>query len=142
MNDQKTILVADDETHILNVVSIKLRNAGFHVITAEDGADAYELARIHCPDLIIADYQMPLMSGVELCSRLRCDPATREIPAMLLTARGFAVSREDQASGNIRRVIAKPFSPRKVLACVQELLAGIEPEPAGTAGASGGVSSA
>ena len=83
--DQKTIMVVDDETHILNVLSIKLQNAGFRVIAAEDGADAYELAQLHKPELIITDYQMPILSGVELCCKLLSDPSLRDIslPASL-----------------------------------------------------------
>jgi two-component system, OmpR family, alkaline phosphatase synthesis response regulator PhoP len=126
---QKRVLIADDETHILNVLSIKLQNAGFAVIPAEDGLSAYELALSDPPDLIITDYQMPGLSGVELCVRLRNDPATSEIPAIVLTARGFAISEDEVAHGNIRRVIDKPFSPREILACVNELL---ELVPAGT----------
>src|SRR5688572_29979501 len=93
---QRTILVADVETHILNVVSIKLQNAGFNVITAEDGAAAHLLALSASPDLIITDYQMPLLSGLELCSKLKGSASTREIPVILLTARGFALSDEDK----------------------------------------------
>jgi len=119
---RKTILLADDETHILNVVSIKLQNAGYEVITAEDGQEAYELARQRQPDLIITDYQMPLLSGVELCSKLRREPGTCDIPAIMLTARGFVISENDKTSGNIKQVIDKPFSPREVLASVHELL--------------------
>lgn len=119
---QPTILVADDETHILNVVSIKLENAGFRVITAEDGAEAYTLARAVQPDLIITDYQMPRLSGLELCCKLQADPITRGVPVIMLTARGFALSDQDREGSNIRQVLAKPFSPRQVLACVNELL--------------------
>ena len=84
-----TILVADDETYILNVVSIKLQNAGFRVLTAEDGAEACALALTHRPDLIITDCQMPRLSGLELACRLQRDPLTRDIPILLLTAHGF-----------------------------------------------------
>ncbi len=119
---EKTILIADDETHILNVLSIKLRNAGFTVVTAEDGAEAYALACAHHPDLVITDYQMPLLSGLELCSKLLNDPETRHVPTILLTARGFSMSEADIASHNIREVITKPFSPREVLARVHELV--------------------
>ena len=119
---QRTVLVADDETHILNVVSIKLQNAGFNVVTAEDGAAAHALALSDHPDLVITDYQMPLLSGLELAGKLRADPSTRDIPVILLTARGFALSENDKSSGNIRRVIAKPFSPREVLNVVYQLL--------------------
>ena len=121
--ERKPILVADDETHILNVVSIKLQNAGFRVITAEDGAEAYDLARSTRPDLVITDYQMPILSGVELCSKLLADPATSDIPAIVLTARGFAMSEHDTKLENVRQVIDKPFSPREILASVHELLA-------------------
>lgn len=121
--DQKTILIADDETHILNVLAIKLRNAGFVVLSAEDGADALGIAQKQPVDLVITDYQMPILSGVELCAKLRSEATTRDIPVILLTARGFAVSEEDMKAGNIRKVIAKPFSPREILSCVNELLA-------------------
>lgn len=120
--DRKTILIADDETHILNVLSIKLKNAGYEIITAEDGVEAYTLASEHQPDLIITDYQMPGLSGLELCSKLKCNPATNNVSAILLTARGFSISEEDMRLGNIREVIMKPFSPRQVLSRVQELV--------------------
>jgi CheY-like chemotaxis protein len=119
---QRKVLIADDETHILNVLSIKLQNAGFSVIPAEDGAAALDLARANHPDLIITDYQMPQLSGVELCAKLRGDPETCEIPAVVLTARGFSIGEAEMCQGNIRRVISKPFSPRQILACVNELL--------------------
>ena len=119
---QKRVLIADDETHILNVLAIKLQNAGFAVIPAEDGLAAYELACSDPPDLIITDYQMPGLSGVELCARLQANPATSGIPTIMLTARGFAIADHEMSHGNIRKVIDKPFSPREILACVNELL--------------------
>ena len=121
-SDSKTILIADDETHILNILAIKLANAGYTVVTAEDGVEAYDLARTHRPDLIITDFQMPYLSGVELCARLRADAETRDIPAIMLTARGFAISESERSSGNIREVLDKPFSPRELLACVNNIL--------------------
>jgi DNA-binding response OmpR family regulator len=129
--DRKTILVADDETHILNVLCMKFQHSGFDIITAEDGAEALVLARSSHPDLIITDYQMPRMSGLELASMLESDVATREIPVIMLTARGFSIAETQTISRNIRCVISKPFSPREILARVQALLAG-EPvtEPA------------
>src|SRR5438094_10387545 len=89
METSKTILVADDESHILHVVSLKLRNAGFTVVTASDGQEAYELAQQEHPDLLITDYHMPQLSGLELCRKLKQDPATSSIPAIMLTARGY-----------------------------------------------------
>src|SRR4029453_4750802 len=86
---EKTILVADDETHILHVVSLKLRNAGFRVLTARDGQEALEMAQMQPPHLPIPDYHMPQLSGLELCQRLKQDARTSDIPAIMLTARGY-----------------------------------------------------
>ena len=70
------ILVVDDETHILQVLSLKLRNSGFEVSTAVDGEDALRQALDNPPDLIITDIQMPYMNGIELCSALVENKAT------------------------------------------------------------------
>jgi two-component system phosphate regulon response regulator PhoB len=124
MTDPKTILVADDESHILNVVSLKLRNAGFNVLTAHDGQEALDLAVSEHPDLLITDYHMPLLSGLELCHRLRHEPATASMPAIMLTARGYSLDENDTQDSGILRMISKPFSPRQLLAAVNEVLSG------------------
>jgi CheY-like chemotaxis protein len=118
----KTILVADDETHILHVVSLKLRNAGFLVITARDGQEALEMAQSEKPHLIITDYHMPQLSGLELCQRLKQDPATCDIPAIMLTARGYQLDPADTQQSGILRMLSKPFSPRQLLTTVNEVL--------------------
>jgi len=117
----KKILVVDDEAHILHVVSMKLRNAGFEVITASDGEEALELAEAERPDLLITDYHMPVMNGVELCCEMRKSEALRDIPAVMLTARGYALEPEDMSRTGIRTVLSKPFSPRGLLATVREV---------------------
>ena len=122
MAAEKKILVADDETHILHVVSLKLRNAGFHVITARDGQEALEIAQLERPDLIITDYHMPQLSGLELCQRLKQDPATCDIPAIMLTARGYQLDPADTQQSGILRMLSKPFSPRQLLTTVNEVL--------------------
>ena len=119
---QKTILVADDESHILHVVSLKLRNAGFRVLTANDGQEALDLAQQERPDLIITDYHMPLLSGLELCRRLKQNPATGSIPAIMLTARGYHLEPRDTEESGIRVMLSKPFSPRHLLATVNEMI--------------------
>ena len=122
MGEQKTILVADDETHILHVVSLKLRNAGYIVITARDGQEALEMAQQEKPDLVITDYHMPQLSGLELCQRLKQDPATSAIPAIMLTARGYQLDPADTEQSWILRMLSKPFSPRQLLTTVNEVL--------------------
>src|SRR5688572_11685213 len=119
---EKTILVADDETHILHVVSLKLRNAGYTVLTARDGQEALELAQQERPDLIITDYHMPQLSGLELCQRLKQDPKTSHIPAIMLTARGYHLEPKDTQQSGILRMLSKPFSPRQLLSAVTEIL--------------------
>ena len=120
----KTILVADDESHILHVVSLKLRNAGFKVVTARDGQEALDMARQEKPDLLITDYHMPQLSGLELCQRLKQDAATSNIPAIMLTARGYHLEPQDTQQSGILRMLSKPFSPRHLLSTVNEVLEG------------------
>ncbi|HPD45672.1 MAG TPA: response regulator [Anaerohalosphaeraceae bacterium] len=121
MTDRK-VLIVDDEIHIVQVVAIKLRNNGFEVITAENGAEALELIQSNHPDLVITDYQMPVMTGVELIENLRSDPRFAELPVIMLTARGFAIEEEKKERLNVAACLSKPFSPREVLQCVQDVL--------------------
>ncbi len=118
----KKILVCDDEPHIVHVVAAKLRNAGFEVLTALDGAEALSAAQQHRPDLVITDYQMPFLSGLELCTKLREDENLCDTPAIMLTARGFSLGDGVLEGTNVRRLLAKPFSPRAVLEAVKEIL--------------------
>lgn len=116
------ILVVDDEAHILHVVSMKLRNAGYEVITAEDGEEGLASAIENRPDLVISDYQMPYMTGLEMCIQLKKHASTAATPALMLTARGFGLGQDAMDQTNIAGVLSKPFSPREVLSRVQELL--------------------
>jgi len=116
------ILVVDDEPHIVHVVTLKLRNAGHEVISASDGEEAFEVAREERPDLVITDFQMPYMTGLELCQALAADETTGTIPVIILTARGYALDEDDLAVGNIVDVVSKPFSPRAILGQVEASL--------------------
>jgi len=119
---EKKILIADDEVHIIQVVAIKLKNNGFEVITAENGQKAYELACEQIPDLIITDFQMPIMTGLELIKNLRQNPDTASIPVIMLTARGFAIEDDVRKDLKISDCLSKPFSPRELLQNVQQVL--------------------
>lgn len=122
----KRIVVADDEAHILHVVSMKLANAGYAVVTAHDGEEALELCLAETPDLVITDFQMPIMTGLELCQKLRQDERTKSVPVLMLTARGFDIDGPEMIASGIVDVLSKPFSPREVLAKVQAVLGGAE----------------
>ncbi len=121
-NNKRLVLVVDDESHILHVVSLKLRNAGYEVITADNGEEGFRAASEHRPDLIITDFQMPVLSGVDMCRRMKQDETLRSTPALLLTGRGFSLSPEALETTNIIAVLSKPFSPREILGRVQDVL--------------------
>jgi len=116
------VLVVDDEAHIVQVLSLKLRNAGYEVLTAVDGEEAFEIARTRRPDVVITDFQMPYMTGLELCRAMKAEPITTGIPVVMLTARGYALDPEDVLIGNIREVLSKPFSPRAIADLLAKLL--------------------
>ncbi len=118
----KKIVVADDELSILHVVSMKLRNAGYDVFTAEDGEEALELCRAEHPDMLITDLQMPYLNGLELCKSLHADDETRSIRKMMITARGLDIAPEIMDESGVSVVMSKPFSPREMLQKVVSMI--------------------
>lgn len=120
--EQKKVLIVDDEIHIVHVVAIKLRNNGYEVISANNGSEALELACELKPDIIVTDFQMPVMTGMELVEKLRENEQTKDIPVIMLTARSFAISKEVQEKLNISDCLSKPFSPRELLINIEDIL--------------------
>ncbi len=120
--ENKKVLVADDEVHIVQVVAMKLRNNGFDVVTADNGLDAYKLCCEEKPNVVITDYQMPGLTGIELIEKIRATPGIENTPVMLLTARGFAIDDGEQERLNIAEFLNKPFSPKELLSRVESLL--------------------
>ena len=118
----RRVLVVDDEIHIVHVVAIKLRNNGYEVISAENGAEAFELAREEKPDIIVTDFQMPVMTGLQLVEKLRQCEETKDIPVIMLTARGFAVENESKEELQISEFLSKPFSPKELLRSIEDAL--------------------
>jgi two-component system alkaline phosphatase synthesis response regulator PhoP len=121
MTDKK-VLVVDDEIHIVHVVAIKLRNNGYEVITAENGLEAFDLACKEKPDVIVTDFQMPMMTGLELIEKLRQCEQTKDIPVILLTARNFAVTQAQREHLRIHNCLSKPFSPKELLGHIEDIL--------------------
>lgn len=118
----RKVLVVDDEIHIVHVVAIKLRNNGYEVIIAENGAEAFDKACREKPDMIVSDYQMPIMTGLELVTKLRQCEETRDIPVIMLTARNFAIEDEQQKELQISECLSKPFSPKELLRSIEDIL--------------------
>ena len=126
-----TILIADDEPHVIYVVKYKLENAGYDVITANNGKLAYTLACEHLPVLIVTDFQMPGGNGLELATRLKANEETTHIPIIMVTARGHRITPTELTSTNVRQVMTKPFSPRELIGLIQELLQGVSSDESG-----------
>jgi two-component system, OmpR family, alkaline phosphatase synthesis response regulator PhoP len=120
--NRATILAVDDEAHILHVVSLKLKNAGYSVLTANDAEEALELAAATPVDLLTTDFQMPGMSGLDLAHRLHAEPGRLHLPVILLTAHGLALEQVELAHAGITVCLFKPFSPRDLLVKVHQLL--------------------
>jgi two-component system, OmpR family, alkaline phosphatase synthesis response regulator PhoP len=120
---EKKALIVDDEIHILQVIAIKLRNNGFEVITANDGQKALEVALEQKPDVIVTDYQMPIMDGLGMIENLRKQEETSHIPVIMLTARNFAIEEQTIEQFKISACLSKPFSPRELLGKIEEVIA-------------------
>lgn len=119
----KRVLLCDDEVFILRAAEIKLKHAGFDVQTAADGEEGWEKVLQQRPDIVVTDCQMPRLDGLGLIRRMRETPETRDIPALMLTAKGFELSREELAAKwNVITVLHKPFSPRELLQIVSAAL--------------------
>ena len=117
-----TILIADDEPHVVELVRVTLEDERVRVLEAADGAAAIELADLLGPELIFLDVHMPDMSGLEVCRRLRADPRFSDTRIVILTA---AAQRDDVARGlqaGASEYLTKPFSPVRLLGLVERLL--------------------
>lgn len=126
MTTPPLILVADDETHIVNVLAVKLQSAGYKVLCAHDGEAALRIANARTPDLVITDYQMPVVNGHELCKQLLANRRTSHIPVIMIT--GQNIGGDTTGSVNIRAIVGKPFSPREVMNRADEILKHIPAE--------------
>jgi DNA-binding response OmpR family regulator len=119
------ILLCDDEIHILRAAEFKLTKAGYDVECANDGQEGWEAIQRRRPDILITDVQMPRMNGYELVQQVRDNSATRELPILMLTAKGYELTQFDAASKwGVAAVMTKPFSPRELVKMVEQTLAG------------------
>jgi two-component system alkaline phosphatase synthesis response regulator PhoP len=117
------VLVCDDEIHIVRAVQFKLSRAGYEVRCAADGQQAWQEIERDLPDLVITDYQMPNMNGLALIECIRECPQTRDLPVIMLSAKGFELSLQELADRwGVLQVMDKPFSPRQLLRLVESAL--------------------
>ncbi len=118
----KTILLVDDEANLRILVRTTLDVAEYRIIEATDGTTALDLARQQRPDLLVLDWMMPGLNGIEVVQALRQDSTTAHIPIIMLSARGQATDQERGRSMGISAYLVKPFSPLELLRSVLEIL--------------------
>jgi len=108
--DQPAVLVVDDEPSIRTLIAAALHAQGYRVFQAADGVQAIDIAVTYRPDLILLDVALPLLSGHEVCRRLRRTPATASTPVLLLSGIASSAGAEEARSLGAQGVIAKPFA--------------------------------
>ncbi len=119
---QKRILVVEDESSIRDMLAFSLGRAGFAVDRAADGREARASIADGYPDVVLMDWMLPDVSGLELTRQLKRDPDTREIPVIMVTARAEEDDRVTGLDGGADDYIVKPFSPRELLARIRAAL--------------------
>jgi two-component system phosphate regulon response regulator PhoB len=113
----------DDEPEAVELVEFNLKQAGYAVITAADGAEALRKVRAQLPDLIVLDVMLPEMDGFEICKALRLEPATARTPILMLTAKAAEIDRVLGLELGADDYLTKPFSPRELLLRIKKILA-------------------
>lgn len=117
------ILIAEDETDIRELIAYSLTNiGGFQVVKAKNGVEAVEVAQAEVPDLILMDFRMPKMTGVEACAKLKEIPETRDIPIVFLSAMGQEKEIQSGIDAGAVEYIVKPFAPETLMKKVRDLL--------------------
>jgi two-component system phosphate regulon response regulator PhoB len=134
-----TILVVEDESAIQELISLNLEQAGYLALRATDAEQAIDLVRDEMPDLVLLDWMLPGMSGIEFARRLRADRRTQSVPIIMLTAR---VEEQDKLAGletGADDYITKPFSPRELNARIKAVLRRRSPQETDDAVEAGGL---
>jgi len=118
----QTILIVDDEDDIQDVVALALETAGFNTLTASNGKEGFTLAVDESPDLIVLDWMMPEVNGLELLRRLRRDERTLHLPVIMLSAKSEIDNRSQGLDEGADDYLTKPFSPKELVSRVKAIL--------------------
>ena len=122
------VLIVEDEAALVTLLRYNLEGEGFRVAEANDGEQALVLAKEETPDIVLLDWMLPLMSGIEVCRQMRRIPATRDVPIILLTARGEETDKVRGLDSGADDYITKPFSPAELIARIRAVLRRSHPE--------------
>jgi phosphate regulon transcriptional regulator PhoB len=118
----KAILIVDDESDIVELVSYNLKKEGFRVSSASDGEEGLDKIRKGKFDLVLLDLMLPGMQGMEICRIVRADPKTAHLPIIMLTAKGEEADKVLGLESGADDYLAKPFSPRELIARIKAVL--------------------
>jgi two-component system, OmpR family, phosphate regulon response regulator PhoB len=118
----KTILLVDDEANLRTLVRTTLDDPKYRIVEATDGKEALELVSKEHPDLLVLDWMMPGLSGLDVAKALRQDPATVGLPIIMLTAKGQEKDKEQGRAVGTYAYLVKPFSPLELLEKIEEIL--------------------
>ena len=121
------ILVVDDELPIREMIGFALRRAGYECLEAEDAEQARACLLEQRPDLVLLDWMLPGLSGIDFARRIKQDRTTRELPIIMLTARGEEGDRVRGLEAGSDDYVTKPFSPRELLARIKAVLRRVAP---------------
>ena len=125
------ILLVDDEAHLVTLLRYNLERAGLDVVTAPDGEEALAVMSERQVDLVLLDWMLPYLSGIEVCRQLRRNPATRNVPIIILTARAQETDRIRGLDTGADDYISKPFSTDELIARIRAVLRRVRPVLAG-----------
>ncbi|SFM49429.1 response regulator [Methylobacterium pseudosasicola] len=118
----KRILIVEDTEDNRRILRDLLTAAGYGIVEATNGRCGVEAAQAEQPDLILMDIQLPIMDGYEAARRLKADPATRHIPVVAVTSYALSGDEDRALAAGCDGYVAKPFSPRKILSLVRQML--------------------
>ena len=116
----KCILVVEDQKDNRQILRDLLTNAGYEMIEAENGEDAVASAQARRPDLILMDIQLPILDGYEATRRIKADPDLKSIPIIVVTSYALSGDEDKARLAGCDDYVAKPFSPRQLLAKIKE----------------------
>jgi DNA-binding response OmpR family regulator len=116
------VLIADDDQDILRLISRRLSRRGYEVITAANGQEALDAMTPEAPDAVVLDWLMPKATGSEVCKRIKGDPATADIPVVLLTARATESDIEEGLASGADAYLTKPFDIYELDAMLRQVI--------------------
>jgi len=116
------ILIADDEVYMVRLLELTFKKGGYEIISCRDGKEALDLAASVSPQLIVLDVIMPGLDGLGALRQLKENPATKNIPVVVLSAKGHALTKVEAELAGAAVFLAKPFSPNQLLGEVQKIL--------------------